>query len=221
MTPLIVNFHGIGQRPDHVTPAEQPFWISEQVFADVLDALSSAVAPFEVTFDDGNLSDFSIGVPACVRRGIPTKVFVCSNRIGQPGYLGANELRRLAALPLCEIGSHGADHLSWPGLDRIALTTEIEGSRQIIEDTIGMAVRSAGIPFGAYNRKVLAALKRAGYSRMYTSDGGPRLIDSMVIPRATINTLTPIEHQIAQILQSFSIYRATINEFRMTIKSLV
>lgn len=175
MSPIVANFHGIGTPPAGIDPGERPYWLSPEHYTRALDALAASGRPFMVTFDDGNLSDLTIGVPACVERNIATIVFACSGRIGAPGYLSSADLRELAALPGCEIGSHGAVHRPWTGLAGGALAAEVAESKARIEDALGRAITAAGLPFGRYDRHVLSAAARAGYAEVYSSDGSPRL----------------------------------------------
>jgi peptidoglycan/xylan/chitin deacetylase (PgdA/CDA1 family) len=64
------------------------------------------------------------------------------------------------------------DHVPWTGLDDRALEREIAGSKAILQDVLGHEIRSVALPFGAYNRRVLAALRAAGYTAIYSSDPG-------------------------------------------------
>jgi peptidoglycan/xylan/chitin deacetylase (PgdA/CDA1 family) len=71
-----------------------------------------------------------------------------------------------------EIGSHGMDHVPWTDLDAGALKREIMGSKIALQEILGRDVHSAALPFGAYNRRVLSAVRAAGYGAVYSSDPG-------------------------------------------------
>ena len=45
-------------------------------------------------------------------------------------------------------------------------------ARQRLEDAAGAPLDAAACPFGAYDRRVLARLRRAGFAAVFTSDGG-------------------------------------------------
>ena len=82
-----------------------------------------------------------------------------------------------------EIGTHGIDHVYWTRLDRGALDAEITGSKRVLEGILATKIQTVAIPFGNYNRSVLAALKVAGYTKVYTSDPGFAYPGQWQIPR--------------------------------------
>ena len=71
------------------------------------------------------------------------------------------------------IGCHGMRHRAWRGLDDAALREELVDAKA---DARGASsarpVTQAACPFGSYDRRVLRALRGAGYRHVYTSDRG-------------------------------------------------
>jgi peptidoglycan/xylan/chitin deacetylase (PgdA/CDA1 family) len=183
---LVLTFHGIGAAPGGVPEAEEPYWCSASRFAAILDealALSSGVGlPIQVTFDDGNLSDATVAMPALLARGLTATFFVCAGRIGQAGFLDAPALRDLLAAGMA-IGSHGWHHVDWRRTDDQALFRETQGALDEIASVIGQPVDEVGVPFGSYDRRVLAQLRRSGVRSVYTSDGGRAPLVSWLVPR--------------------------------------
>jgi len=49
-----------------------------------------------------------------------------------------------------------------------------------------LPVRGVGVPFGAYDGRVLRALRAAGVTQVFTSDGGPCLPNAWLIPRNSL-----------------------------------
>ncbi len=170
---IVLAFHGIGLPGPAVPEAERPYWIDEAEFAACIAGLRAearaAGVAVEVTFDDGNASDLAIAAPRLAEAGLGGAMFVCSSRIGREGYLSGADLRELRAMGF-EIGSHGRDHLPWAGLAPETLEAETAGAKAEIEDALGAEVSAAALPFGAYDRRALAAARRAGFSRLYSSD---------------------------------------------------
>jgi peptidoglycan/xylan/chitin deacetylase (PgdA/CDA1 family) len=218
MTPIIANFHGIGEPHPWADAGERRFWLATEQFREAIDLLARSGKPVCATFDDGNQSDLDHGVPLCREAGMSVSVLVCSGRLGKKGYLDRAALRDIAAQDRCRIGSHGKDHVPWKGLTDSALLEEVAGSRKVIEDTIGARVDEAGIPFGAYDRRVLRALRKAGYRRLFSSDGGPRLRRGGVWPRLSLRGDQPIAPQVEHLLESASLLRATRQEAKLTVK---
>lgn len=172
---LIVTFHGIGAPPAHVPEPERPYWATVAEFARVVSeglaaARARGLTPV-FTFDDGNRSDLDIAAPLLRDHGATGIFFPCSGRIGAPGYLGVGDIRALQAEGF-EIGSHGINHVPWGRLDPATLKAEVEQSKRALEDLTGRAITAAALPFGSYNRRVLAALRQAGYAAVYASDPG-------------------------------------------------
>ena len=167
-----LNFHGIGEPKRDLEPGEAPYWLSSDQFERVLDQVAGAdPSGFVITFDDGNISDHDIALPALAARGLQARFFVLTSRIDQPGSLSTDQIQALQKAGMT-IGSHGIDHVMWPTLDDATLERELHRSRARLEEICGQPVTEAGIPFGRYDARVLRALKAAGYTTAWSSDGG-------------------------------------------------
>ncbi|MEO1045708.1 MAG: polysaccharide deacetylase family protein [Pseudomonadota bacterium] len=190
---FILNFHGLGTPKRPYEEGEAPYWISESVFHDTLDLVERTSAPLSITFDDGNDSDYHIAVPELRRRAMKASFFVLVGKLDQTGYLTSEQVAEIDSDPLFAIGSHGMDHQPWPDQDDAALTRELVRSRDILSQICGRSIDDAGLPFGRYDRRVMQALKQAGYGAIYSSDGGPRLSDSNPIPRFSVRKDTSMD----------------------------
>ena len=140
-----------------------------------------------ITFDDGNLSDATIALPALAARGLKASFFVCAGRIGQPGYLDRPALRDLLSAGMA-IGSHGWHHVDWRRADEPNLERETKGALDEIAAVIGQVVDEVGVPFGSYDRRVLARLRSSGVRTVYTSDGGRAPLSAWLVPRLSYAT---------------------------------
>jgi peptidoglycan/xylan/chitin deacetylase (PgdA/CDA1 family) len=180
-------FHGIGEPMRELEPGEAPYWIDRDLFASVLDRVCALPDPgrVRISFDDGNLSDRQIGLPMLAERGLTADFFVLTGRIGQAGSLGIADIRALLDAGM-GIGSHGIAHRAWNGLNDAELEDELVRSRHVLEEMCGTPVQSAGIPFGAYDARVLRALRSAGYMAAYSSDGGCMDPTAFLRPRASV-----------------------------------
>ena len=92
-----------------------------------------------------------------------------------------------------DIGSHGMNHVDWTRLSTAELSSEITVARNHLQDVTGKPVRQATIPFGAYNRKVIKALKKADFKTVYTSDGGSSHPSRWLQPRTSIRKDTSLK----------------------------
>lgn len=168
----IVNltFHGIGEPSRRLCPGETRVWLSKQAFLSILDVVRDW-PDVRITFDDGNVSDVVVAMPALVERDLVAEFYIVSGHLGAPGYLSADQLHILSWTGM-KIGSHGMMHRPWPGLTDRALDEEIVEARNVLGKIVGARIDRAACPFGAYDRRVLRHLRRAGYARVYSSDGG-------------------------------------------------
>lgn len=177
-------FHGIGTPGRALEPDEGQFWIEPEQFEELLSA-AQELPSVDLSFDDGNASDFSIALPALVERGLTASFFVIAGRLGHPGSLRADDVRALAEAGM-GIGSHGMRHRPWRSLDEQAVREEFEEAREAIEEATGRPVGQAACPFGAYDRSTLRALKNHAYSRVYTVDRRPSRTDAWLQGRYVI-----------------------------------
>ena len=180
----ILTFHGLGIPERPLPNGEARYWLDPSVFEAILDCVRDRPDVF-ITFDDSNSSDFKIALPALVKRKMRATFFQCSERIGLPGFLTADQLRQLANSGMA-IGSHGTRHRPWATLDAGDLAEELNSSRHELEALIGRPIEEAACPFGSYNRRVLRSARAAGYRKIYTSDQGPANPQAWILPRNTI-----------------------------------
>lgn len=190
---IYLNFHGLGEAGSSVPEAEKPYWLPLQRFETILEIVRTAQKQVHITFDDGNLSDLRLALPALRRAGLSATFFILSGRIGEPHYLGREDIRTLRAEGM-GIGSHGADHVPWTSLPDEVLARQVANSMAILSEIIEEPVRMVAAPFGAYDRRVLAVLRRMAVERVHTSDGGPAASWSWTIPRNTIRDDKPLDH---------------------------
>jgi peptidoglycan/xylan/chitin deacetylase (PgdA/CDA1 family) len=107
----------------------------------------------------------------------------------------------------------------WTGLDDEALEHETVGSKAALQEILGHDVRSVALPFGAYNHRVLATLRAAGYSTVYSSDRGLSRADQWFRRRWSCRADEPFE--IGQLVAiSITFRHRLVTASRMLIKSL-
>jgi peptidoglycan/xylan/chitin deacetylase (PgdA/CDA1 family) len=156
-----------------------------------------------LTFDDGYRGMAETAAPALRAHGFSATVFVVAGRLGgvndwdgeTPGeaLLTADEIRALHAAGI-EIGSHGAEHRALPALSDAELAREVAGSKVVLERLVGAPVTSFCYPYGAFDDRVVAAVRAAGYRQATVIRGGisPDLADPLRLKRVSVrgtNTL--------------------------------
>jgi peptidoglycan/xylan/chitin deacetylase (PgdA/CDA1 family) len=172
MTRSVVNLtvHGIGPTSRELSQGDRATWVDVARFEQVLDAAVGR-EDVRITFDDGNISDLEIALPRLLERGLRAEFFVLPGLFGEPGWLdaaGVRELHRAGML----IGSHGWAHRDWRRIDATQARQEFVDAHRVLTELIGRQVSRVAIPFGSYDRRVLARIRAASVTRVYTSDGG-------------------------------------------------
>ncbi len=192
---LILTFHGLGDGiPPQATAAERKVWVPVEWFEAIVAALPREGVT--LAFDDGNASDAELALPVLQRLGRSARFFVLAGRIGAPGHLGDEDIAALHAAGMT-IGSHGLRHRDWRASADTELQAELAGSRRVLEDVLGVPITEAACPFGSYDRRVLRALRGAGYRRVYNSDGGCSSTTAWLAPRTTVHRERPLEDWLA------------------------
>lgn len=186
-TITVLAFHGIGEPQRELEPGEAPLWIEPDRFASILDIAGAHRQVVDLTFDDGNLSDIEFGVPGLLERGLAGHFHVIAGRLDQPGSLGREHLAQLRSAGMA-IGSHGMRHLPWRDMEAAQLREELVDARRELEDAAEQPITEVACPQGSYDRTVLRALRRCGYQRVYTSDGGRTKAGSWLQARHSIST---------------------------------
>jgi peptidoglycan/xylan/chitin deacetylase (PgdA/CDA1 family) len=183
---LNLCFHGIGPPGRPLESGEAERWISPAQFEELLDVVVRVPA-ICLTFDDGNASDVELVLPALVRRHLTATFFIISGRVGQPGSLGAADLRSLARAGMV-VGSHGVSHRPWRTVSTQELHQELGSAQRVIAAASGQPVQQVACPLGSYDRRVLNVVRRHGYSRVYTVDGLPAHGGAWLQSRYTIRS---------------------------------
>lgn len=184
---FFLNFHGLGKPVRSIADEERPYWLPPSAFAETLDRapeLKRRGISLEITFDDGNLSDFTEAFPLLAERGRKARFFVLAGRIDKPGSLSRSQIREMAEAGMT-IGSHGWAHVDWRKAGPDELRRELMDSRAAIEDAAGEAVTAAAVPFGLFDARIVAAAKAAGYRQIFTSSGGYTWSLSGLVPRTS------------------------------------
>ncbi len=175
--------HGIGPLPAHIPPEEKPYWVTEEMFADIVEMVEWAGA--RLTFDDGNETDFRIALPLLQNAGLKASFFIPADRIDEPGYVSEDAIRAMHDAGM-EIGSHGCAHISWTSVSDAEIAQDVTRSVARLAAIIRAPVRSVAIPFGYCDRRVLAVLRKLGIGRVYSSFRGPEVDGAWLVRRDCI-----------------------------------
>jgi peptidoglycan/xylan/chitin deacetylase (PgdA/CDA1 family) len=132
-----------------------------------------------LTFDDGYEEIHDVFLEHLAPRRIPVLVFLVAEYAGRTNdwdlslgrpparHLSWNQVARMAREGAA-FGSHGARHIDLTRASADAVKSELDGSRRLIADKTGADVKSFSYPFGRYDARVSAAVRRAGYAGAFS-----------------------------------------------------
>src|SRR5689334_14478456 len=151
-----------------------------------------------ITFDDGWKSQYEVAWPIMKKYGYPFTMFIYTEGV-RGGSLGGGEAitwEQLADLRDngVDIQDHSATHqdlreghtitLAGPGGKRSRtkstgqqyedwMRNEVVGSKDLLEQRLGIKVNCFAVPFGNYNEHVKEIARNSGYEAMFTVYGQP------------------------------------------------
>jgi peptidoglycan/xylan/chitin deacetylase (PgdA/CDA1 family) len=173
---------------------EQVAWLSENGFTSVrMDTLSECLRgltrcpekPVALTFDDGYADAATEALPVLERYGFTATFYIVTGFVGRPGYMTWEQIELLRDSGM-EIGSHSLSHPDLAAHSSEAAYEEITQSRRIIEEQIGMPVRSFCYPIGSYTPEIADIVREAGYTNAVTTYPGTDMELLFELPRQRI-----------------------------------
>jgi peptidoglycan/xylan/chitin deacetylase (PgdA/CDA1 family) len=121
-----------------------------------------------ITFDDGSESDLLFAEPVLKKFGFRATFYITAGFLGKRGYLSESQLRDLSSLGF-EIGCHSLTHPYLTDIDDSRLCEETTGAKERLQQIIRIGVDHFSCPGGRWNRRVVGAVKAAGFKTMATS----------------------------------------------------
>lgn len=164
---MIFNYHQITKSQDPYRYAVTIDQLERHLLALTRD---QEIKAFEITFDDGHITQLRNGVPILQKLGCSATFFVTLGWVNvDPDYFTWDDIAELRRLGY-PVGTHGWSHRFLTQCSPQELKKELDSSKKELEDHLGAAVTSMSLPGGRFNRAVLASCLEAGYSAVYTSD---------------------------------------------------
>jgi peptidoglycan/xylan/chitin deacetylase (PgdA/CDA1 family) len=99
-------------------------------------------------------------------------VYIVPDFIDKLNYMFSWQIHALITSGLVEIGSHTMHHVNLEGLPYDRARTEIDQSKQTLEEQYGIRVNSFAYPFGAADGQAITLVKSAGYRTAVSSAPG-------------------------------------------------
>ena len=115
--------------------------------------------PVVLSFDDGFRDWYTAAYPLLAKHGWVGTMNLAVSHIGEHG---GGWIRKLVAAGW-ELDSHTLTHPDLIALSDADLKREVSGSRRVLHRLFGVPVRFFSYPSGAFDARVVAAVRAAGY----------------------------------------------------------
>jgi len=129
-----------------------------------------------ITFDDGYSDNYINALPILKKYNFRATIFLTADFLrdhsGNMQYLSCSEISDIKNSGIVDFGCHGLTHKALSMLDEEGLEKETKGAKLKLEGIINNKMVLFAYPFGhsgSYNRKVVNALRSAGFKGAYTS----------------------------------------------------
>jgi peptidoglycan/xylan/chitin deacetylase (PgdA/CDA1 family) len=135
-----------------------------------------------LTFDDGWRDALTVAAPLLADLGVRATFYVNPGRWGEDHHavsgtaarlLSTGEAHALVADAGMELGAHSLVHDDLRTLDDATLADDLTRCREEVEAVSGRPCRTLAYPFGAYDDRVKAAARAAGYGLAWAWLPGP------------------------------------------------
>lgn len=123
----------------------------------------------EISFDDGNVSDYRYALPLLQQSGLRAHFFITAGWTGQrAGFMNEAELRALHGTGMT-VGAHGWSHKLLTACSDAELRVELVDAKTRLQEALGAPVETMSLPGGRSDRRVLRACREAGFTTVFTS----------------------------------------------------
>lgn len=112
-----------------------------------------------------------------------------------------SEIKLLGQNPLITIGAHGVFHLDLTILSEEECLNELQKSKDYLENLIQKKVNAIAFPFGTYNKNVLKAAEKVGYTQLLALNKIDNISHPHMRERFGVNPFISFENQILAIIE--------------------
>jgi peptidoglycan/xylan/chitin deacetylase (PgdA/CDA1 family) len=121
-----------------------------------------------ITFDDGDESNFHIGLEILKKCNFKATFFITTDFIGKTGYMNPEQIKTLKGEGM-SVQSHAKTHRFLDGISSSDIYNELKESKEKLEQILESDVPFISMPGGRYNRKVINCAKELKYKALFSS----------------------------------------------------
>jgi peptidoglycan/xylan/chitin deacetylase (PgdA/CDA1 family) len=122
--------------------------------------------PVMLTFDDGDLDQYTLAYPEMKKYGFKGVFFVMTVALNKPRYLSKQQVKELSDNGHI-IGSHTWDHKNVKKYEAADWAVQVEKPSKLLESITGKPVEYFAYPFGLWNPEAIPFLKERGFKAAF------------------------------------------------------
>jgi peptidoglycan/xylan/chitin deacetylase (PgdA/CDA1 family) len=139
--------------------------LPDQLYAYLATGAPLPSKPVMLTFDDGDLDQYTVATPELEKHGFKASFFIMTVAIGRRGkqpYMDKTQIKDLSDRGHV-IGAHTWDHHNVKKYQGDDWKTQIDEPNAKLESITGKPVKYFAYPFGLWNKEALPELQKRGY----------------------------------------------------------
>ncbi|QKZ11134.1 polysaccharide deacetylase family protein [Spirosoma sp. KUDC1026] len=139
--------------------------LPDQLYAYLATGAALPSKPVMITFDDGDLEQYTVAAPELEKHGFKASFFIMTVAIGRRGkqpYMDKAQIKDLSDRGHV-IGAHTWDHHNVKKYQGDDWKTQIDEPNAKLESITGKPVKYFAFPFGLWNKEALPELQKRGY----------------------------------------------------------
>ncbi|MFK8068364.1 MAG: polysaccharide deacetylase family protein [Gammaproteobacteria bacterium] len=180
----VLMYHGIQDSEDEPGHYDPVYNVTHQQFSDQLDwlknndykactlddalKLSATEKVVVITFDDGDITNYTAAFPQLMKRAMPAEFYITTDWIGNEYSMSADQLRELDQAGMA-VDSHGKTHKYLSDLNDEEMRLELEVSKKTLEEILGKKIYTIALPGGRGDHRTRTIAKQLGYTKLGTS----------------------------------------------------
>lgn len=127
-----------------------------------------------ITFDDGNNGVYTHAMPILKKYGIKATFYIYPSIIDareqgkRKSFMTWAQIKELVNIPGFELGCHSYYHPYLTKENHKGLILNTKTAQEVIEQKTGQKAPTFAYPFGSYNKRVIEAVKKQGFTAAFT-----------------------------------------------------